>query len=68
LLDVQVTVYDVTALPLPSGAVKATTKVPFPRVTEGAAGMSGTAAGITAADGGDDGLVPTAFVAVMVHV
>ena len=68
LLDVHDAAYDVIALPLFAGAVKATTICWFPRVTEGCAGASGTVAGITVADAVDAGLVPTALVAVTVQV
>ena len=43
LLDVQVAVYDVIALPLSPGALNATKNAPFPRVTVGASGRSPTA-------------------------
>jgi hypothetical protein len=68
LVDVHVAVYEVIELPLSPGALNATTRVPLPRVTEGAAGTSGTAAGITAAEAGDVPPVPTSLVAVAVHV
>ena len=68
LEDVHVAAYDVIALPLSAGAVYVTTIWWFPRATEGCAGVSGTAAGMTVADAGDGGPDPTSFVAVTVHV
>ena len=68
LLDVHAAAYDVIALPLFAGAVNATTICWFPRVTDGCAGASEKVAGITASDATDAGLVPTALVAVTVHV
>jgi hypothetical protein len=58
----------VTALPLSAGAVNVTTIWWFPRVTDGCAGASGTAAGTTLADAGEGDPAPTSFVAVTVHV
>jgi hypothetical protein len=68
LLEVHAASYDVIALPLFAGAVNATPICWFPRVTDGAAGASGTVAGITASDATEAGLVPTPLVAVTVHV
>jgi hypothetical protein len=68
LLDVHDAVYEVIGLPLSAGAVNATTSTPLPRVTDGAAGTSGTADGTTVADAGDGELVPTLLVAVTAHV
>ena len=69
LLDTQVAVYPVTALPpLLAGAVNATEIWAFPRVAVPIVGAPGTVAGMTAFDGADPGPVPAAFVAVTVHV
>ena len=68
VLDVHDAVYEVIALPLSAGGVNVTTIRWFPPVTDGCAGASGTAAGITAADVADGLLVPIALVAVTVQV
>ena len=69
LLDTQVAVYPVTALPpLLAGAVNATLTEVLPRVAVPIVGASGTVAGTTTFDAADPEPVPTALVAVTVHV
>jgi hypothetical protein len=58
----------VIALPPLFGTVKDTTMSALPGWTLGCAGADGIVLGIAAADAGDAGLVPFAFVAVTVHV
>jgi hypothetical protein len=64
-----VTRYPVIAVP-PSetGAVKDTTAIPLPALTETIDGIPGTAAGITALDEADSTLSPTVLVACTVNV
>ena len=66
--DVHDAVYEVIVLPPLLGAVNATEIDAFPPVTVGCAGALGTVAGMTAADAADGLLVPSALVAVTVHV
>ena len=68
LLDVQLAEKLVIALPLPLPAVNATETDASPLVALVIVGLSGAAAGTTAADAGDGELVPSALVAVTVHV
>jgi len=57
-----------TEPPLLAGAVIATTAEPLPREADTAVGAFGTEAGVTAAEGVDSALLPTAFVAWTVNV
>ena len=69
LLDTQVAVYPVTALPpLLDGPVNATAACVLPRVAVPIVGAPGSVAGTTAFDEADAEPVPTEFVAVTVHV
>jgi hypothetical protein len=68
LLDVHDAANDVIALPLSAPGLNATEINVLPRVTLVIVGGSGTAAGTAGSDGSDALLVPTAFVAVTVHV
>ena len=63
-LDVQVAVYEVMGEPLLAGVANATCMVLLPGVIVGASGGSGTEDGVTGADWGESGPIPTAFVAV----
>ena len=64
-----VAVKPVTAAPpLFVGAVNEITAEPFARTADTAVGGSGTVAGVTALDGDDSALFPTAFVACAVNV
>jgi len=57
-----------TAPPLPVPALKATLTCALPRVATRFSGASGTVAGVTLFDGADTALLPTALVAITLHV
>jgi hypothetical protein len=67
LLDVQVTVYEVTVLPRGGAGPKVTVAAPLAGATLAIVGAPGTAAPTTTAEGADAGLVPTPLVAVTVQ-
>src|SRR6476646_4515138 len=67
-LEVQLAVKRRIVLPLSAPGVTATEMEALPRVTLVIVGGSGTAAGMTGRDGGEALLVPTALLAVTVHV
>jgi hypothetical protein len=68
LLDVHEAEYERIGLPLSAPGVNATEIEALPRVTLVMVGGSGTAAGMTGSEGREALLVPTALVAVTVHV
>ena len=68
LLDVQLAEKLVIALPLALPAVNATETDALPLVTLVIVGGDGAAAGMTAADSAEGPLVPSALVAVTVHL
>ena len=68
LLDVHDAEYETIGLPLSAPGVNATEIEALPRVTLVMVGGSGPAAGTTGRDGVEALLVPTALVAVTVHV
>ena len=67
-LDVHDAAYDVIGLPPSLGAVNDTDTSWLPRATLGCAGADGSVAGTTGSEASDGGPVPTALVAVTVHV
>ena len=56
------------AEPFEAGAIQETRTAALPRLTDGAAGVDGTAAGVTAAEAAEGGPVPTEFAARTVKV
>jgi hypothetical protein len=63
-----VTLYEMIGAPPSVGAVQLTLAAPFPATADGAAGATGTVAGVTETDAVDVVLVPTAFPALTVNV
>jgi hypothetical protein len=68
VLSCAVSSYPVIGLPLSDGAENDTTASPSDAVADTSVGAPGTAAGITAADGSEEGPVPALFEAVTVKV
>lgn len=67
-VPLDVTVYNVIALPFAGGAVKLTVACAFPRTAVTAVGAPGTVAvGVTTLEANDGAPVPIAFVAVTVN-
>jgi hypothetical protein len=66
--DAHAASYVVIALPPSNGVGNDTVSCALPAMTAGCAGAEGTVLGVTWADSGEDGLWPSAFVAVTVQV
>jgi len=63
-----VTLNPLAGPPLPTPALKAILTCALPRIARRFTGASGTVAGVTLFDGADTALLPTALVAITLHV